>query len=412
MPETIVRAGTRAKLGTVDGDLGVGRNAIISAEFGRKVAVTGDAHFEGPVTINCDFECKTMRVEGRGFGPGGDVVINGNLTVQEGADIDASATVKGTVHAAVMDVGGHLTSESLSTKRLRVGGHLKAKGKLEAEEVDVGGHMTIVDEVAITNLRVGGHAEVGGGHISGETRVRGHLSTTRKLSFGRLQVFGNMVLPAGSSGDSLSAMGKVEFVGDSSCKELEVTGTTKARGDLTTEKVEVKGTLEVSGTFHSSRLQVWGTAVVGGPLECEDLAVGGKIEAESVTASDRVNIVGQARTKGLRSKTVVVGKGSKVVGPIIADSVEVGSEADLGSMWGLPWWRGTFGSMTTVEDVYGKEVRIGTQSKARRVFGETITMEEGSMADEVFYTKEVNLPRKFFVAKQPVKTAKLPEPPF
>jgi len=413
MPETFVKTGTTAKLGTVEGGLSVGRNATIRAESGRKVAVNGRAYFEGPVTIDCDFECTSMRVEGKGFGPGGDVVVNGDLTVRESADIDASVSVNGVVHAAILDVGGHLTSGPLSTKRLRVGGHLKAKGQLEAEEVDVGGHMTVLDEVMITNLRVGGHAKVGGGSIGGEIRVRGHFSTTKKLSFGRLQVFGNAILPAGSSGDSLSAMGRVEIEGDSSCKELEVTGSAKVSGNLVTGRVEVKGTLEVAGAFRSSKLQVWGAAMVKGALECGTLAVGGKIEAESVTASDRVDIVGEARTRrGFKSKTVVVGKGSKVEGPIIADVVEVGSAADPGSMWGLPWWRGTFGRMTTVDDVYGKEVRIGAQSKARRVFGETVVMEEGTMADEVFYTNEVNLPQKFFITKQPVKTAKLPEPPF
>jgi cytoskeletal protein CcmA (bactofilin family) len=413
MPETFVKPGTTAKLGTVEGDLSAGPNVTIRAESGRKVVVKGRAHFEGPATIDCDFECQSMRVEGRGFGPGGDFEINGDFSVQGSADIDASATVTGAVYAGTLDVGGHFASGPLSAKRLRVGGHLTAKGTLEAEEVDVGGHMSVLDEVTIANLRVGGHAKIGGGSISGEIRVRGHFTTTRKLSFGRLQVFGNMVLPAGSSGGSLSAMGRLEFEGDSSCKELQVTGSAKVKGNLIADKVEVKGTLDVSGAIHSSKLEIWGEAGVGGMIECGILGIGGRADAEGISASDRADIVGEARTRrGLKSRTVVIGKGSRVAGPIIGDSVEIGGELGSGSMWGLPWWRGTFGRPTIVEDVYGKDVRIGAQSKARRIFGETIIMEEGTMADEVVYTKEVNLPQGLSVAKQPVKTTKLPDPPF
>jgi cytoskeletal protein CcmA (bactofilin family) len=409
-----VKQGTTARLGRVEGELKVGRNATIRAETGRKVVVTEGAYLEGPATIDCDFECKTMRVEGRGYGPAGDVTINGDLTVHERADIDASVRVKGAILAGDLDIGGHMNSGPLTTRRLRVGGHLKMVGRLEADEVDVGGHMTVPAEVKIRNLRVGGHTTVEGGAITGDIRVRGRFTTTKKLSFGRLEVFGNTSFPAGCSGERLSAIGTVVFDGDASCKELEVTGTARVKGDLTTDNVEVKGKLEVSGRIRASqKIRAWGTVETNGDIQCDSLGVGGKLVADCVSAAERTDITGELRTlRGLKTKTVVVGRGSKVSGPIVAQQVDVGSDADLGSFWGLPWWRGNFGRTTTVEDIHGNEVRVWGNSRARCIFGETVVMEEGSMAEEVVYTKEVRLPvhKKYFLTKPPVKTEKLPDP--
>lgn len=123
---------------------------------------------------------------------------------------------------------------------------------------------------------------------------------------------------------------------------------------------------------------------------------------------------GEARTaRGLKAKSVLVGKGSRVRGPIVAEQVQIGSQMDFGSIWGLPWWRGTLGRMAAVEDVYGGEVKVENHSRAKRIFGEKVVLEEGSMADQVIYTKEVKLPlhKRYFLEKPPMKTEKLPDSP-
>jgi cytoskeletal protein CcmA (bactofilin family) len=413
MTDQFVKAGSTVKLGRVEGDLSVGRRATIKPESGGRVFVTGTARFEGEVTIDSDFVCQSMRVEGKGFGPGGDVRINGSLQVEGRADIDASARVSGPVRAGDLDVGGHFRSLQLSTNRLRIGGHLEARGALEAKEVDVGGHMTVVGEVKIDNLRVGGHAKIGGGSISGDVRIRGHFDTSKKLAFGRMETYGNTVLPPGSSGERLAILGRVEFDGDSFCRELEVTGTAKSRGKLSAENFSLKGNLIASGGVQvSKRFQVWGTADVGGTLACGTLAVGGKLVADEASAAERIDVVGEAGTnRGLKSATVVVGKGSKVAGPIYAENADVGSDADLGSIWGLPWWRGMLGRLTTVEDVHGGTIRIRSQSRAGRIFGKIVEMEEGAMAEEVVYTDQIKLPRRYFLTKPPRKVEELPDHP-
>jgi cytoskeletal protein CcmA (bactofilin family) len=413
LPDLFVGAGETAKLGRVEGNLKVGKNARLRAESGRKILVAGAVDLGGRVTIDCDFECRSMRLEGRGWGPGGDVVVNGDLVVQETADLDASLRVTGGIVAGTLDVGGHLRSGPLTSKRLRVGGHLEISGKLQSGDVDVAGHTTVRGEVTLENLRVGGHAKLRGGAIAGEVRVRGHLTVDTPLRFGRAQVYGNTVLPAGSSGDRLSALGRVEFEGDADCREFEITGSARVGGDCNSEEVEVKGALDVEGSAHvANKLRVFGAADVRGAVECDALGVSGRLNAEATTAGDFIDIVGEVNTiRGARAKTITVGKGSKVFGPLIGEQVEIGREMDFGSAWGLPWWRANLGGKTIAGDVYGKSVKIGANSRVKRVFGEVVELENGCIADEVNYTKEVRLPAKFFLTKEPRKVETIPVSP-
>ena len=414
MPEQFVEAGSTARLGSVSGDLRVGRNATIMAESGKKVTVAGAANFEGPVTITCDLECGSMRVEGKGFGPGpahGDVTVKGSLLVHGDLEIDASANIGGEITAEGVDVGGHLESRGISAKGVRVGGHMKTKGPLKAEDVDVGGHMSVDEQADIANLNVGGHAEIGGGTVKGNIRVRGHIKTSAPLTYGALQVYGHLTLPAGSSGERLNAFGKVEFEGDTHCEVMEVNGTARADGDCSAGSMKVNGRLDAKGVLKvSEKFEVFGSADAT-EVECGTLMVGGRLVAEKIDASGRAEIGGEVRAaRGLTAKDVVVGTGSRIGGPVMAESVEVG-KGPVTSAWTALASLHNLGRMTRVEDVYGKDVRIDRYSRAGRVFGETVRMQSGSMADEVIYTKEADISEGVHLEKPPRKVDRLPGPP-
>jgi cytoskeletal protein CcmA (bactofilin family) len=414
MPDQAVSAGSTAKLGVVQGDLRVGRNATILPESGRKVTVSGTAHIEGPVTIECDFECGSMRVEGRGFGPGGDVVVKGNLLARGDLEIDASAQVHGTVTAERVDVGGHLESMGVISKGVRVGGHMKTKGALRADDVDVGGHMAAIGSVDITNLRVGGHAEIAGGTVKGDIKVRGHFRTSGKLTYGTVQVYGHLVLPAGSTGESLTAHGRVEFEGDATCKVLEVNGVAKAQGNLETSNLKVNGKLDVKGSLAvAERFEVLGSAEAKNQIECGALTVGGRLVADRIVASGRAEVGGQVWTsRGLKAKEVVVGAGSRIDGPIAGESVEIGRGLVSGGFWAQMSTLHTLGHLTRVEDVYGKDVRVERYSQAKRIYGETVRMQAGSMADEVNYSKEADISEGVHLERPSKKVDRLPDASF
>jgi len=412
MPDQTIAAGSTAKLGNVSGDLKVGRKATIVAESGRKVTVTGSAFFEGPATIACDFECGKMRVEGKGFGPSGDVLVKGDLLAHGDLEIDASTEVVGTITAERVDIGGHLKSKSVSSKDLRVGGHMDTRGTLKAGGVDIGGHLSVDEQVDITSLRVGGHGEIGGGTIKGDIKIRGHFKSHSKLTFGTIQVYGHLALPAGSTGEKLTALGKVSLGGDVFCKGMEINGVAEAEGNCRAENLKVNGKLAVEGTLRvSEKLEVLGSAETQG-VECGTLTVGGKLAADKISADGQAVLAGEVWTaRGLKAKEVAVGVGSRVDGPIVGDVVEVGKGMDIGGFWmQASRWR-SLGRMTKVDDVYGREVRVDRLSQIKKIYADTVRMQMGSMADEVNYTKEADVSEGVHLEKSPRKLERLPDAP-
>ena len=400
-------------MGRVDGGLRVGRNATIRAESDGKVVVANGAYFECPVTIACDFECKSMKVEGKGFGPAGDVIVRGDLEVKGDAELDASVEIEGDVTAERLDIGGHLECRSVTSKMVRVGGHLTMRGNLKSDDVDVGGHMRVHGQVDIANLRGGGHAEIGGGTIRGEIKVRGHFETKEKLAFGSINVFGEMKLPAGSTGDRLTALGKVKFEGDASCKVMEVNGVAVVNGDCSVESIKVNGKLFVDGSLAiSEKAEIFGSAEARGKTECGALAVGGRLVSDSIVSRSHAEVAGEVRTaRGLKAKSVQIGTGSRVNGPIIGETVEIGKGLDLGGFWAhATTWR-SVGRPTRVDDVYGKEVTIDRYSRAKRIFAQVVKMQGGSMADEVSYTDEADVPPGVHLEGPAKKVATLPDAP-
>ena len=413
MPERTVKRDETVRLGRVEGDLKVGHNATIGAESDGRLVVTGTVVFDGGATVDCSLECGSIEVRATRH-TGGTIKVNGDLLVTAMADVADSLEVSGIASAQEFDVGGHLKANSVNAKRMRVGGHLKVKDSLESESVDVAGHLTALGKVKIVDLHVGGHAKIGGGTISGSIQVRGHFETKTSLSYGEFQSFGHVTLPAGSKGDRLSVFGRVDFGGDASCKVMEVKGVAEVNGNFSADQVDVLGKLRVTKSLKvSSDLKVAGVADVEDRVDCGKLMVEGKLNAESALAAVEADLSGEVKTvRGVRSKVIVVRRCAKVTGPLVGDRVEVGEKPAFGqwpSVWAGKWTR--MGQMTSVEDVYGSSVKIGPYSAAKRVFADSVEMENSSIAEEVTYTREIKLTPKNYIHKAPLKVGKLPDAP-
>jgi cytoskeletal protein CcmA (bactofilin family) len=357
-----------------------------------------------------------MKVEGRGFGPGGNVTIQGDLTVHGDADITAHMEVDGHVKSENLDVGGHFRSGPVTSKRMRVGGHTEIDGTLEAEAVDVGGHFTVSGAVKLASLDVGGHAKVGGGTIHGDVKVMGHFESTKKLEYGNLRALGRVQLPGGSAGERISVHGSANFEGDTSCHDMKIAGAAKVAGNCTADTVEVLGKLDIGGSLGVSKeLRILGNASVEDQLKCEKLTLGGKLEAERALVNDHAELAGDMQTAtGLKAKSIIVGRSSKVTGALVGEEVAIGEKIDVDfGPWGYMFsgkWFGV-GQMTRVGDVYARSVKIGAYSSAKHLFAEVVEMDEGSMADRVTYTSELKLPGKYHFNEPPMKVTTLPNPP-
>ncbi len=415
MTDYHVPRGATVKLDRIEGELKVGHKARIEANSGNLVTVTEGAYFEGAAEVACDFECDSLQVSS-----GGVLRVYGNLTVNKLLDVNHSIEVAGTLRAGEIDVGGKIEAKNLSCTRMRVGGKIEVQQQLEVlESLNVGGRVDAPGTVIIRDFDVGGMADVGGGKISGKIRVGGKFESRSKLEFGDLQVYGRTSLGARSSGTRISTYGKLAISGDFECDEMEVYGKTEIYGNCSSKRIKVNGLLEVHGSLQTEELfEINGSSEIDQDLKGTNVRVGGKLEADRVVVSNEIEISGMAETKrGLKARVVKVGSGSKIGGVIVGELVDIGKSFAAVVDWEKKWMGQVaamrlVGRMTRVEDIYANEVRLGKASKCEKIFAKVVEIEEGSIAEEIYYTDELrgSLERAH-VEKPPVKVASLPEPP-
>ncbi len=413
MPDFEVARNSTAKLGRVDGELKVGRNAQIEAIDG-KVVVTEGAYFEGSAEVNCSLECNKLRIN-HGF-----VKVNGDLTVQDELDIVQSIEVDGETKARNIEVEGRIYSNSITANEIRANGAVKVEANLEvSKSLEVTGKLRVPDSFKLHDITITGNAKIGGGQISGTTQIRGKLEAASKVGFEELFITGKAELAAGCTAKKISTNGKLDVVGDMSCDEMEVRGKNEIEGNCTSKKILVSGELEVSGSLAvSDVLESYGTTEVEGNVTGTKLRAAGKFEASQAIFTSDADIAGRIETeRGLKAKTITIGSGSRCEGPIVAETVEVGkSQLNVGS-WQAHWvgqdvQARMIGRATKVDDIYATNVHLGAYSSASKIFAENVEVEKGCIIDQITYTGQLKMPEKHtYVNHPPEKVEKLPPSP-
>jgi cytoskeletal protein CcmA (bactofilin family) len=411
-----VQRGRKAKLDRIDGELKVGNKATIEATNGKLVIVSQRAYFEGAALVNCDFECDSLRVE-----HGGMLKVKGDLTVHKLLDVTHSIDVSGLIRAGEIDVGGKIYSKAIECEgRITVGGFLDVKQTLAAKSVDVGGTAE-AGEAKLQDLNVGGFARVAGGSILGKIRVGGKFESKSPLEFGDMEVIGTISVPAHSKGKRISTYGRLLVSGDLDCDELEVRGRMDISGDCRSQRIEAGGKLTIGGSLEvAGEFETWGTTKIAKQVKSADLRIAGKFAAQRILVNNEIELAGDIESlEGMKGDVIIVRSGSKCRGALVgSEKVDVGRSYDVISNWskksaGQSLVLRLVGKETRVEDIYAKEVHLGRASRCRRVFGEVVEFEEGCVAEEINYTKEVRGPiEKVFLNRPfPKKVEQLPNPP-
>ncbi|MGD0160419.1 MAG: hypothetical protein ABSB89_08995 [Candidatus Bathyarchaeia archaeon] len=408
-----IKSGETAQLDHVNGDLHVGRNAKIKPRDGKRVTVNKAAVFEGNASVEGDFECDSLTVNGKGT-----LRVNGNLKIHNKLDVMDSLFAMARITALEIDVGGKVTAGSVVCSRLRAGGVVEVEDTLEAETVDVGRRVTASGQVALKSLQVGGKTEIGGGTITELAKMSGTFSSSSKLNFSELQVYGKASLPTGCKGQRIRSFGRLCVDGSITCEEIMVEGAADIRGDCHTAKMEVDGRLDVSGSLMASNmLESFGQTEIVGQLQGKSLRVGGKFKAREVVLTETADLMGDVKTEdGLRAKSLIIRTGTRCEGIIVGERVEVGKSSLVVANWATKWAHQSIsirlvGKMTQVNDVYGTKVTLGKASKARRIFAQDVELENGSIAEQVTYTGELKRSDHVFIRLPPEKAIKLPDPP-
>ncbi len=418
MQEIKVRRGERAKLDRVEGNLKVGNKATIGATNGKLVTISGEAFFEGNCEINCSFECDSLKVD-----HGGTLRVNGDLIVHKILDVIHSIDSTGIIKAGQIDVGGRTsTSKSIVCDGVtRVGGRLYAKEGLSSKSLEVGGQAEIEGPVSILeDLNVGGVAEVGGGTISGKIRVGGKFESSSPLSFGDMQVVGHIFLAASSKGTRLSTFGKLQAEASLEVEELELRGQALVVGNCkVARKLESSGKLKATTLEVSGEVESWGQTEIEEEMKALDLKIAGKFAARRIEVSNDIDLAGYAETKlGMVGNSIQVRSGSKYLGVIVGNKVDIGRSYDVVTNWSTKFAGQSavfrlIGKETRVGDIYAKEVHLGKAARCGKVYADIVEFEEGCIAEEITYTKEIHGPieRVFLNRPFPRKVATLPTPP-
>ncbi|MGI0091239.1 MAG: hypothetical protein ACREBS_05980 [Nitrososphaerales archaeon] len=422
MSDLDVSRGGMAKLDRVDGALTVGNRARLESTSG-KIMVTGSAYFEGDARINCDFECNSLKV-GQSARHGGSLKVNGNLVVHNKLEVSRSLNVEKELRAEEIDVAGRIEADTLVCKRVKVGGVLTVKTRLESSElVDVGWKAEIPGTVKLHDLAVGGLADIGGGSISGTIEARMKFNSRLELEFGELRVFGKATLPANCKGRKISTFGKLLVDGNISCEEIQIEGVTEVQGNCESSRIEVNGKLEVSGSLSATdKIEIHGSTNIVDELRGASLQVAGKLATSKIIISGETNIMGVVETKqGLKAKSIVIGSGSRCEGPLVGEQrVEVGKSEMNVMAWGTKWagqriTMRMIGRPTRVQDVYGTFVYLREFTTAARVFAQNVELEKGCLVDQILYSGEVKMPgddkKCVYINHMPEKVEKLPSPP-
>ncbi|MCK4497946.1 hypothetical protein KAU25_01975 [Candidatus Bathyarchaeota archaeon] len=406
MSGRVVASGSKATLSTVEGDLEVGRRAVVQGEGSPpKISVSGTVYTEDDCLFECGLSAENLDGEGdltiegdleirnRVSLDDGRLDVQGNMKAQR-VDVGKSLRTKGDLEANYVDVGGKLDVGGETTaKKIDVGGAFTSKGRTKAENIDVGGSVEVESTVDVDDIDVGGKVEVSGGKI-GKLDVGGSFVSHGPLEFKDIDVGGTVKLTSGSGGN-IDVGGSLKAEEDLRFNDIDVGGVVSISGSGEGKSLNVGGQIKVGGDLTlSGAFDVGGIAEVNGNLSGEDVSVGGRLHAGKIVAQNRVSVGGSVETiEGVYTSHFRIGRRGKVVGLVKADEALIGRGA-------------------RVDDVFAKTMTLEREASAENLYGERIRLERGCrISGEVQYVEDLKTERDVSFAQEPRKVSKLPEKP-
>lgn len=404
MSENVVPPKSTVTLSSVEGDLEVGRRAVVKGEGSPPaVAVSGTVYAEGDCVFDCSLSAEnldgedditingSLEVRNRVKIEDGRLVVSGDMSAKR-VDVDKSLRVEKDFEFDDVDVGGRLEVRGSTTGvKINVGGAFDASGEVETESIDVGGSVRIRSKVDVRDIDVGGTVEIEGGRV-GRVDVGGSFVSKDSLEFDEINVGGTVKLAGRCTGGDVDVGGSCKVEGDLKFRNIDVGGVITISGSAEGDDLDVGGKVRVGGGLHlSGKLDVGGIAEVRGELVAERVEVGGKLYAKKANVGSTICVGGSIETvEGVNASYIRIGRRGRVEGSIRADEAVIGKNAH-------------------VEDVHAKSITLERKARARNLYGEKIRLESGcQVSGEVKYTASLEAAPGVTFAKTPQKVDELP----
>jgi cytoskeletal protein CcmA (bactofilin family) len=428
----------REILGTVEGDLTLENAAVLSDSSDNTVTVTGTTRCRGECTFNCNLKTSSLegddadilaenlvadrwirikrgrlRVDGSCSAESAEVENSisieedltcgkvrvggsldvGGLTKSGDIDVGGSLHTEGGIETENMNVGGSAeVGGDTDSERIEVGGKLLVKGALKAVRIEVGGSLEGKSIVNLSRIDVGGRASIAGGSIDDRIEVGGLFESSGNLKFNRMDV-GGVSKIGGGDGKEIEVGGTFTSSGDLVFERIEVGGTVKIKGNGSGKSIEVGGTLDCTGDLDLSEdLEIGGKANVAGRLKVRNAEVGGILQALEISAEEGIEVSKLRTRKGARARVIELPDKGEAKGPLIAQEITIGEKCH-------------------VEDLYGGEIELRRNSRARNIQARTIEIESGcSVSGFIKYTDDIEIDEDVKLGQKPERVKNLPDP--
>ena len=382
-----VPAKTRLKVGSIQDDLRLEAGATVETDDST-INITGTIECEGDAQFKGDLTAKSLRANKGRVIVSGSLKVSDEIVVQEGSlevagdadarsvNIDQSLSIGGDLRADTVEVGGQTrVTGQTSSRMINVGDILECRGRVDAEEILVGHSIAIHNLAKLGRLDVGGSVNLAGGQIMGSTVVGGVLQSNRPLSFDAMDVGGSIVLTGSNKGGEIRIGGRAKVEGDLEFKTLQVSGRAEVTGSFRGVSADIGGLLEVGKSIEvSGSLKVGTRIAVGETLHSRSLELAGTLDAKLASVDETAKIGGMISTrKGLKASRIETASNWEVRGPLVADEVDLASNADA-------------------EDVYALDLRMGDGAKASNLFSARIQIGDNcTVTKSIEYTDLVKV---------------------
>ncbi len=383
--QTAYKKYTRQKLSEVEGDLKLGKGAVIIAKD-KTIVVNGRIKNKGGFKCKGNLEVRSIRSDK------GSVRIFGDLTVIKEVSVDKSLIVKGKVKAEEIRAGMCIkVANGTTAESVKAGIKTVLNGNNDIESVSSGTKVILHGSHKIGSISTGTKAKLYGlldvEKVSSGTRIFADQGKIGSASAG-LSIFGlnNIEFERASAGFSIK-------LNSGNVKNASAGFSIKAKKRLsfTSLSAGFNVKLKQGGTGETAKA---GFSVKSG----SDLEF-----TEAVKAGFSCIVKGNLTTKDIKT-------GRNIIARFIeADTIRV---AKRGKLFGIVKARSvTLGEKARARNLYVEDLEMYEKSRARNVFANNITVEDYAVLSGIVeYTDSFDTEAKAKIRVKPKKVESLPLP--
>ncbi|MBN1331029.1 MAG: hypothetical protein JXA54_16270 [Candidatus Heimdallarchaeota archaeon] len=376
---------SRQKLSEVEGDLLLGKGAVIIAQ-NKTIIINGRIRNKGGFKCKGNLEVRSIRSDK------GSVKIFGDLIVNKEVDVDRSLIVKGRVVAEEIKAGLIVkVDKGITSDSVKSGLKTLLRGENKIDSINSGTKTILHGTHTIGSINTGTKAKLFG------------ILNIEKVSSGTKIIAEQGKITSASAGLSVIASGNVEIERASAGLSIKMNNGNLKNGSaglsiiskrrLTFETLSAGLSVKLNQGGLGEKINAGLRIKSGSDLEAtESLNAGLSCIAKGDITTNELSVGRKIIGKYIEAKTIRVAKKGKLYGIVQAERVVLNEKAKA-------------------RNLYVDELEMFEQSNAKNVFAKSITVEDYAiLRGKVEYTQTFEAEPKAKIRTHPKKVDSLPIP--